>query len=64
MEELAQQNDVLIHKLDSVRKKNNIKASNITTAATQTQAILVTESKGVRGDLITILKDSIYKDTI
>lgn len=64
METLSEQNDNLIHKIDSVRKENNIKASNIHTAATQTQTLTVNESKGVRGDLITILKDTTYKDTI
>lgn len=64
MKTLSEQNDNLIHKIDSVRKENNIKASNIHTAATQTQTLTVNESKGVRGDLITILKDTTYKDTI
>ena len=64
MTKLSQQNDVLIQKIDSVRKKNNIKAKEITTAATQTQTILVNKSKGVRGDIIEVLKDTTYKDTL
>lgn len=64
MTKLSQQNDALIQKIDSVRKKNNIKAKEITTAATQTQTILVNKSKGVRGDIIEVLKDTIYKDTL
>lgn len=64
MTKLSQQNDALIQKIDSVRKKNNIKAKEITTAATQTQTILVNKSKGVRGDIIEVLKDTTYKDTL
>ena len=61
---LSEYNDKLLHKIDSVRKENKIKSKEITTAATQTQIINVNKSKGVRGDLITILKDSIYTDSI
>lgn len=64
MTKLSQQNDVLIQKIDSVRKKNKIKAKDVTTAATQTQILLVNKSKGVRGDIIEVLKDTIYKDTL
>lgn len=64
MNDLSKQNDKLLQQLDSVRKERKIKPSQITTAATQTQIIYVNESKGVQGDLITILKDSVYKDTI
>lgn len=64
MTKLSQQNDVLIQKIDSVRKKNKIKAKDVTTAATQTQTLLVNKSKGVRGDIIEVLKDTIYKDTL
>lgn len=62
--DLSKQNDKLLQQLDSVRKERKIKPSQITTAATQTQIIYVNESKGVQGDLLTILKDSVYKDTI
>lgn len=64
IETLHRQNDSLLQKVDSVRKKLKIKPSQITTAATQSQSLLVNESKGVRGDLIEILKDTIYKDSI
>lgn len=70
MSQLQYQNDSLIHKMDSIGKKLNIKSKQINTAATQTQSILVKQSKGVRGynnnqNLVTILtKDSIYKDSI
>ena len=62
--ELKNQNDSALHKLDSVRTKLNIKSKQVQTAATQTQSINVIESKGVGGDIITILKDSIYNDSI
>lgn len=64
IKELKNQNDVVLHKLDSVRSKLDIKAKQIQTAATQTQSINVIESKGVGGDIITILKDSVYQDSI
>ena len=66
MTRLKDQNDSLLHKLDSVARKNKIKPSHINTAATQTQEIYVNKSKGVRWqDIVkTIIKDSVYKDTI
>lgn len=61
IKELEQQNDSVIHKLDSVMKKSGIKSKNVDMAATQTQIINVTKSKGVGG---IVIKDSItYKDT-
>lgn len=62
MKTLQDQNDILLNKLDSVAKSNNIKTIN--TAATQTQTISVNSSKGVQGDLIEILKDTVYNDSI
>lgn len=64
MDKLSEQNDVLLHRLDSVRKELKIKASELNTAATQTQLINVNQSQGIKGDLTVILKDSIYKDSI
>ena len=64
MKKLKDYNDKLVHQLDSVSKKHNIKSSEILTAATQKQIIDVNKSKGVRGNIITILKDSIYKDSL
>ena len=64
MKKLKDYNDKLVHQLDSVSKKHNIKSSEILTAATQKQVIDVNKSKGVRGDIITILKDSTYKDSL
>lgn len=62
--DLKNQNDIMLHKLDSVRSKLSIKPKQVQVAATQTQSINVIESKGVGGDIITILKDSIYSDSI
>lgn len=56
VDELQTQNDILVHKLDSVREKQNIKPKHIHTAATQTQVINVIQSKEK--------SDSIYEDTI
>lgn len=64
VEDLKNSKDKLIQQIDSVRAKNNIKQNAITTAATQTQTVLVSKSKGVRGNIIEILKDSVYTDSI
>ena len=61
---LSNQKDSLLLELDRVRKENKIKAKDLTTAATQTQIINVNNSKGVKGDIITILKDTVYTDTM
>ena len=64
MTKLGQQNDKLLQQLDSVRKERNIKAKEVTTAATQQQVLYVNNSKEVDGDIITILKDTVYTDSI
>ena len=64
VDELQQYNDKLVHQLYSVRKELKIKPKQIKTAATQTQSINVIGSKKIEKDIITILKDSIYKDSI
>ena len=62
--DLKYHNDIILHQLDSVRSELSIKAKQVQVAATQTQTINVIESKGVGGDIITILKDSVYQDSI
>lgn len=64
MSSLSQQNDVLLQRIDSVRKDNKIKASKLKTAATQRQVVYVTKAKEVEGDILTILKDTTYTDSI
>ena len=64
IKDLKNQNDVTLHKLDSVRDKLKIKPKIVKTAATQTQSIDVIQSKGVGGNIISILKDTIYKDSM
>ena len=64
VEELQNYNDKLVHQIDSVREKLNIKPKQITTAATQTQVVDVNDGKGVGGDLTVILKDTTYSDSI
>lgn len=64
IQDVQNSNDKLIQQIDSIRKINNIKPQGLTTAATQTQFILVKGSKGVGGDLIEILKDTTYTDSI
>lgn len=62
MKELQNQKDSVIQELDKVRKKLKIKQNQISTAATQTQTLLVSKSKGVGGNIL--IKDTIYSDTI
>lgn len=64
VEDLKSSNDRLLQQLDSVVNKHKIKTDNVQTAATQTQVVHVNNSKGVRGDLIEILKDTTYTDSI
>lgn len=64
MEDLQNSKDKLIQQLDSVRDNEKIKAKELQTAATQTQTLLVNSSKEIDGDIIEILKDTIYTDSI
>lgn len=60
--QLKESKDSLLRELDSVREKNKIKAKEVTTAATQTQVLNVSKSKGVGG--LVLPKDTVYKDSI
>lgn len=64
MKKLKDYNDKIVQQLDSVRKIEKLKSKEIQVAATQKQIINVNKSKGVWGDIITILKDSVYKDSL
>ena len=64
MQKLKDSNDEVLAKLDSVRQANKIKTNGLTSAATQTQTIIVTQQQGGQGDLTQILKDTTYTDTI
>ena len=64
VDELQQYNDKLVHDLDSVRGELKIKPKYVKTAATQTQSINVIGSKKIEKDIITILKDTTYTDSI
>lgn len=64
MKKLKDYNDKLVQQLDSVRKTEKLKSKEIQVAATQKQIINVNKSKGVGGDIITILKDSVYNDSL
>lgn len=65
LKNLQNSNDKLIQQIDSVRKQSKIKKTSLASAATQTQAIIVNKSKEIAGkDLITILKDTTYIDSI
>lgn len=62
--DLKSSNDKLLQQLDSALNANKVKTSNVNVAATQTQFVHVNNSKGIKGDLIEILKDTIYTDSI
>lgn len=64
IEDLQYQNDKLLNDLDSVRKELKIKSSQVNTAATQIQHLYVNNSKEVQGDILEILKDSVYTDSL
>lgn len=64
MTKLEQQNDLLIHKIDSVRKENKIKAKDLHTAATQTQILYVNKVKEVQGDIVQTIRDTTYTDSL
>lgn len=63
IKELENSKDTVILKVDSVMKANDIKPKEVTTAATQTQTLLVSAGKGV-GGYIEVLKDTIYTDSL
>ena len=64
MNKLKEYNDKLIQQIDYIRKQNKIKYKELQVAATQKQILDVNKSKGVWGDIITIIKDSTYNDSI
>lgn len=64
VEELSQYNDKLLNDIDSVKNELKIKDSQLKAAATQKQTIYVNDGKGVKGDLVEILKDTVYTDSI
>ena len=64
MKKLKDYNDKLVQQLDSVRKVEKLKSKEIQVAATQKQILNVSKSKGVGGDIVTIIKDSVYNDSI
>lgn len=64
IKKLGEQNDELLQELDSVRKELKIKPKEVHTAATQTQTIFVNIEKEVQGDIIEILKDTVYRDSV
>lgn len=64
MNKLKDYNDKLVQQLDSVRKELKLKPKEVQVAATQKQLLNVNKSKGVGGDIITIIKDSTYKDSL
>lgn len=64
VEDLQNSKDKLIQQIDSVRQDQKINSKGLRSAATQTQSLLVNKSKGVQGDIIEILKDTVYTDSI
>ena len=64
VKKLSEYNDKLVQQIDSIRKIHKVKKNEIQVAATQKQILNVNKSKGVGGDIITIIKDSTYKDSL
>ena len=64
MNKLKDYNDKLIRQIDSISNEQGVKSKEIQAAATQKQIINVNKSKGVGGDIITIIKDSTYSDSL
>ena len=64
VKKLSEYNDKLVQQIDSIRKIQKVKKNEIQVAATQKQILNVNKSKGVGGDIITIIKDSTYKDSL
>ena len=64
VKKLSEYNDKLVQQIDSIRKIHQVKKNEIQVAATQKQILNVNKSKGVGGDIITIIKDSTYNDSI
>lgn len=64
VKKLSEYNDKLVQQIDSIRKIQKVKKNEIQVAATQKQILNVNKSKGVGGDIITIIKDSVYKDSL
>ena len=64
VKKLSEYNDKLVQQIDSIRNIQKVKKNEIQVAATQKQILNVNKSKGVGGDIITIIKDSTYKDSI
>lgn len=64
VKKLSEYNDKLVQQIDSIRKIQKVKKNEIHVAATQKQILNVNKSKGVGGDIITIIKDSTYKDSL
>ena len=61
---LKDQHDAALQRIDSIRNELNIKKNSVKTAATQTQSLNVIGSKEVKDSVITILNDSVYSDSI
>ena len=64
VQDLQISKDRLLQQLDSVRAANKIKPNALTSAATQTQHVSVNGGKGVQVNLIEVLKDTTYTDSI
>ena len=64
VQDLQISKDRLLQQLDSVRAANKIKPSALTNAATQTQHVVVNGGKGVEVDLVEVLRDTTYTDSL
>ena len=63
VDQLQNQNDDLIQRLDSVRQELKIKSKHLKTAATQTQVIDVNYGNEIKDNAVTV-KDSVYTNIL
>lgn len=64
IDQLQSANDNILYELDSVRSELGIKQKQLKSAATQKQIIYVNIGKETQGNLVEILKDTTYTDSI
>ena len=64
VEDLQNTNDVLVQKMDSIKDELKIKDKQLKTAATQMQTIVVNDGKELDVNLLEVLKDTVYRDSL
>lgn len=63
IETIKASKDSILVKMESVMRENKVKPKYVNTAATQTQTLDVSQSKGVGGQIV-LIKDTVYTDSM